>query len=460
MSELKRIRDPVHGLIKFDLGDEVDRAAWELINTSEFQRLRRVKQLGVSEFIYPGATHTRLAHSIGVFHIARDLMKVAERYVPSDKQKPHRAKTALLAALLHDVGHGPFSHAFENAEKARLTNEQYHDHEYWTAELICRKDGNIRRILKNTFGGDGSVADDIAAMLRGKEQDLYSSVVSSSFDADRLDYLRRDRMMTGSGAGAIDFEWLLDNLRVVDVPVSSGEDAEENQDNTIQVFAFEEKALQAVETFILARFQLYAQVYLHKTTRGIEQMLTAFLLAFSTEAAKGDKANLAVPEDHPLRKFYSKAKPDLDDYFALDDAVVWSAMEISAKNGRGRVKEFADRICSRGIMRGVAIDTVNPQAVDKARREFIVKQFGGELGKTVFEDRAPLSIYKDPSKETVKPHKRVYIRRKSQKVVDVTSLSKPVAALFEEQEILRYYFLNENDRKKVMSVTGEDHAAV
>ncbi len=266
--------------------------------------------------------------------------------------------------------------------------------------------------------------------------------------------------MTGSGAGAIDFEWLLDNLRVVDVPVSSGEDVEENQDNTIQVFAFEEKALQAAETFILARFQLYAQVYLHKTTRGIEQMLTAFLLAFSTEAAKGDKANLAVPEDHPLRKFYSKEKPDLDDYFALDDAVVWSAMEISAKNGQGRIKEFADRICSRGIMRGVAIDTVNPQAVDKARREFIVKQFGGELGKTVFEDRAPLSIYKDPSKETVKPHKRVYIRRKGQKVVDVTSLSKPVAALFEEQEILRYYFLNESDRKKVMSVTGEEHAAV
>ncbi len=459
MSELKRIRDPVHGLIKFDLGEEVDRAAWELINTPEFQRLRRVKQLGVSEFIYPGATHTRLAHSIGVFHIARDLMKVAERYVPSDKQKPHRAKTALLAALLHDVGHGPFSHAFENAEKARLAKEQYQDHEDWTAELICRKDGNIRRILKNTFGGDGSVADDIAAMLRGKEQDLYSSVVSSSFDADRLDYLRRDRLMTGSGAGAIDFEWLLDNLRVVDVPVSSGEDAEENQDNTIQVFAFEEKALQAAETFILARFQLYAQVYLHKTTRGIEQMLTAFLLAFSAEAAKGGKSNLAVPEDHPLFKFYSKAKPELDDYFALDDAVVWSAMEISAKNGQGRVKEFADRICSRGIMKGMAIDTVNPQPIDKARREFIVKQFSGVMGETVFEDRAPLSIYKDPSKETVKPHKRVYIRRKANKVVDITSLSKPVAALFEEQEILRYYFVNENDRKMVMNITGEDHAA-
>jgi uncharacterized protein len=457
MAEMKRIRDPVHGLITFDMSDEVDHAAWLLINTPEFQRLRRVKQLGVSEFIYPGATHTRLAHSIGVFHIARRLMKVAQRYVV-EKQNKHRGRVALIAALLHDVGHGPFSHAFENAEKVRLSKEKYRDHEDWTADLICRKDGNIRPILKERFGD--SFADDIAAMLRGMEQDLYSSVVSSSFDADRLDYLRRDRMMTGSGAGAIDFDWLLDNLRVVDVSEGSGEDTEISKENRIQVFAFEEKALQAAETFILARFQLYSQVYLHKTTRGIEQMLTAFLTAFGKEAAKGRDARLAVPEDHPLRRYYAKPQPELDDYFALDDAVVWSAMEISAKGGDGQIKDFADRICSRGIMKGVAIDMVNPEEVDKARRKFIEANFTGQLGKSVFEDRAPLSIYKDPSKESVKPHKRVYIIRKGGRVVDITSLSKPVKALFEEQEILRYYFINENDRKSVMRITGDDHAAV
>jgi hypothetical protein len=93
--DMKRIRDPIHGLITFDLEDEVDRAAWRLIDTPEFQRLRRVKQLGVSEFTFPGATHSRLAHSIGVFHIARRLMKVAERYVAGDKRKPHRMRAAL-----------------------------------------------------------------------------------------------------------------------------------------------------------------------------------------------------------------------------------------------------------------------------------------------------------------------------------------------------------------------------
>lgn len=236
MSTIKRIRDPVHGLMSFDLGEEVQRAAWRLINTPEFQRLRRVKQLGLSEFTFPGATHTRLAHSIGVFHTARSLVQVAKRYVRENARKEHRERVALLAALLHDLGHGPFSHAFENAEKARLSKGQYRDHEDWTAEMICRKDGKIRPILKDEFGGDGSIADDIAGMLRGSEQDLYSSVVSSSFDSDRLDYLRRDRMMTGSGAGAIDFEWLLDNLRVVDVPANSGEDPQYDIGKTIQAF--------------------------------------------------------------------------------------------------------------------------------------------------------------------------------------------------------------------------------
>jgi HD superfamily phosphohydrolase len=466
MGTIKRIRDPIHGLITFDFDDEVDKTAWRLMNTPEFQRLRRVKQLGVSEFIFPGATHTRLSHSIGVFHLARRLMKVAERYVPADKRNPSRMRTALLAALLHDLGHGPFSHAFESAEKARierdgLPKDSYRDHEDWTAELIQNRKGNIRPILKGEFGVDGAVADDIANMLKGSEQDLYSSVVSSSFDADRLDYLQRDRMMTGSGAGAIDLDWLLDNLRVDNVPANSGEDAEDNGVETVQAFVFEEKALQSAESFILARFHLYSQVYLHKTTRGIEKMLTAFLLAFSEEAAKGAEADttlMVVPEDHPLRAYYAKATPDLEAYFALDDAVVWSAIEISATKGKGLIRYFAERICSRGIMKGIAIDMVNPQPNDIARRKFIDQHLKGELGKTVFEDRAPLSIYKDPSKETVKPHKRVHIRREGGRVVDITSLSKPVAALYQEQEILRYYFINQDDLKKVQNTTGGSHA--
>ena len=109
-----RLRDPVHVLIVFEGVNLRDQLAWELINTPEFQRLRRIKQLGVSEFVFPGATHTRFAHCIGVFHTARQLVKIIERELLAQNSKPdlYREEVALFAALLHDIGHGPFSHAF------------------------------------------------------------------------------------------------------------------------------------------------------------------------------------------------------------------------------------------------------------------------------------------------------------------------------------------------------------
>jgi uncharacterized protein len=206
--------------------------------------------------------------------------------------------------------------------------------------------------------------------------------------------------------------------------------------------------LQAAESFILARFHLYSQVYLHKTTRGIEQMLTTFLLRFSEECKKGDKAALVVPPDHPLRVFYADSIPSLNNYIALDDAVIWTVLESSAIKGTGEIRDLAERICSRKILKSVSINVVNPQSVDVARRQYIDQNMNSKIGQDIFEDRASLSIYKDPSKETVKPHKRVYIKREDDSVVDITSLSKPIGALYEDQEVLRYYFINEKEERK------------
>ena len=464
MAHFKRIRDPVHNLIIFDLEDrdsEVDKAAWQLINVPEFQRLRRVKQLGVSEFTFPGATHTRFAHSIGVFHVARKLMKIAKKQC-SD-WNPNKARVALIAALLHDIGHGPFSHAFEIAEKDRLKDRLglYKDHEHWTAEIIASERHGVRQVLKEIFGASGAIADDVASLLTTDPTDIYAAVVSSSFDADRLDYLQRDRLMTGSGAGAIDFEWLLDNLRVVQVPsvVEEGESAvaidhSESPTENIETFAFEEKALQAVEAFILARYHLYSQVYLHHATRGMEQMISKFLFEFANESARGVAANLAVHEDHPLRAYYAE-EPNISRYLDLDDAVVWSAIEITAERGNGSLKDQAKRIRDRKLMKSVAIDIQNPTAIDKARRRFIDTELLPKMENSIFVDRAPLSIYKDAQLENVKPHKRVYIKRKHEEPVDVARLSKPVQALAAGEEILRYYFLDESVRNSVLKITGE-----
>ena len=111
LAKTQRIRDPIHGLIVFDKNTPTDMLAWKLIQTPEFQRLRRIKQLGVSELVFPSATHTRFAHSIGVYHIARKLMSVVEQSMKKSEYNPKRAQTVLIASLLHDIGHGPFSHA-------------------------------------------------------------------------------------------------------------------------------------------------------------------------------------------------------------------------------------------------------------------------------------------------------------------------------------------------------------
>jgi len=211
----QRVRDPVHGLIVFTdegPGARRDQTAWALLDTPEFQRLRRIRQLGLSEFTFPGATHSRFAHSVGVFHTARALVGILSRLLPEPEFDPDRANLAVLAALLHDLGHGPFSHAFEEVQKARGSEKH---HEAWTAEIIRNPEGAVRPILEKYRNG---LAEDIAELLTvDAPKDIYHAVVSSSFDADRLDYLRRDRLMTGTGAGAIDFDWLLDNLRITEV---------------------------------------------------------------------------------------------------------------------------------------------------------------------------------------------------------------------------------------------------
>src|SRR5690606_17032557 len=215
----QRVRDPVHNLIGFGT-DEFEHALWRVIQTRPFQRLRRIRQLGFSEFVFPGATHTRFAHSVGVFHTARLLMSVIRRYVGEHNQqfKLRQAEYALTAALLHDVGHGMFSHAFETVGKE--FGWPMARHEEVSQKLI--RDSEVSFILDSELGNGyaGNVADVIA---QGIPNDLYCSVVSSQFDADRLDYMQRDRLMTGVQSSGVDTVWLLSNLEVAEVPMGADE---------------------------------------------------------------------------------------------------------------------------------------------------------------------------------------------------------------------------------------------
>jgi uncharacterized protein len=451
-AKMQRIRDPVHGLITFDKNDPEtarrDMTAWKLLNTPEMQRLRRVRQLGVSEFTFPGATHTRFAHSVGVFHTARQLLAILTGKLDPADRKTDRADTAIFAALLHDIGHGPFSHAFEKVQESR---EAEKNHEAWSADIILREGGSVRRILEEHRRG---MTQEVADLLRAEvPEDAYHAIVSSSFDADRLDYLQRDRLMTGSGAGAIDFDWLIENLQVADVPLGADDD---ETGVTQKTFCLDHKALQAAESFLLARFHLFQQVYLHKTTRGFENLVGAFLKAVADNAAKGTEGSIGLDERDALVRFFRVDGETIENYLDLDDTAVWVAATLSAAGPDTPSREFAQRLLRREPLFALDISTALPreaeEPLEKAQMRWEVEEarldalFADELDKTVFKDVASTSIYSETGANQSKAHKRLAILNGG-KPIEITRISDVVRALQPKLKQVRYYFMNEKDRK-------------
>ena len=310
---------------------ETDRIAWRLLDTKEFQRLRRIRQLGFSDLVYPGATHTRFAHSIGVYHMARRLLDVIAREQGPNHDR-YRARGALLAALLHDVGHGPFSHAFESAAKAvGLTRR----HEEWSAEIV-QGDTDVNRVLREI---DGQLPDQIGALLKEEEaKDIYAAVVSSQFDADRIDYIQRDRLMSGVQFGHVDDDWLLDCLEVGSVTIGGSDYVQ------VPCLYLGPKGTAVAEDYLEARYRLYWTVYMHKTTRAAEKMLEELL-----RDAASSLRNDSLARREPVLRYLTAATPSLDAYLRLDDAAVLAALAEYAECSTPRVAELAGRLRDRNL---------------------------------------------------------------------------------------------------------------
>jgi uncharacterized protein len=341
----QRIRDPIHDLIVFDgpEASQLEGTLWRILQTRPFQRLRRVKQLGFSDLVYPGATHSRFAHSVGVFHTSRLLMDIVKKHL-SNKQDT-RENHALAAALVHDVGHGPFSHAFENVGKRlglKLAN-----HETLSEELI--RSGEIADVFDKEM--EKGFAENVADILKKDGvKTVHHAVVSSQFDADRLDYIRRDRLMTGSQHAAIDFSWLLANLQIGKVP--------RGVDNTalspIETFVIGPKAIHAAEAYVLGLFQLYPTVYFHKTTRGIEKLFEELLVRLVQLVRQGQIDKSGLDSRHPLIRFAQK--PDnTESALLLDDAVVWGALPLMHEAEDVLVSQFSRRLRDRNLFQCVDV---------------------------------------------------------------------------------------------------------
>ena len=445
----KRLRDPVHGLIVFDNRDPlgIDPLAWDLIDTPEFQRLRRIRQLGVSEFTFPGAVHTRFAHSIGVFHTARTLVKVIRREMSRNDQpfEEPKAKVVLVAALLHDLGHGPFSHTFEEVQKSRDVKKR---HEQWTADIIRNPAGQISPLLERFEPG---FTEKVAQLLEKEDpEDIYHAVVSSSFDADRLDYLQRDRMMTGIGAGAIDFDWLIENVRVAHIDLNAPDEGD-GEAPKAPTFCLEKKALPAAEQFLLARYTLHQQVYFHKATRCVEHMIGKLLRAVARCAAKqADKKLTGLPPDHPLLRFFGREGETVENYLALDDALITGSLEALSRAKDPVISDTAARLRDRRLYKTLDLaEFGEDQGTQRSRLRRISRDFAGKVKSedVLVDDKASIGIYAEIGGDEERMHKKLHVLDGgTPKEISKHELSPLIEALANKKQFTRVYFKDVADR--------------
>src|SRR5690625_1462751 len=316
LDEVKVFKDPVHRYVRVK-----DQVIWDLIATPEFQRLRRIKQLGTTNLTFHGAEHSRLNHSLGVYEVVRRIINKLE-----DKEGWNNAERliCLCAALLHDLGHGPFSHSFEKVFSL--------DHEKFTKKIIL-EDTNVNAILSR-------IADDFPERVAQVIDKTYSdklvvSVISSQIDADRMDYLLRDAYYTGVSYGQFDMERILRVMR----PTESQ-------------LVIKSTGMHAVEDYIMCRYQMYWQVYFHPVTRSAEVILTK-ILHRAKHLFESDYTFELEPS-HFISLF--KDTIILEDYLKLDESVVHYYFQLWQNEKDPILSDLCQRFVNRNLFKYVEFD--------------------------------------------------------------------------------------------------------
>ena len=286
LDETKVLKDPVHSYIHIHY-----EVIWNCLDSKEFQRLRRIRQLGGDFQVYPTAEHSRFSHSLGVYEIVRRM--VTEVKSLCVELTEYEKVCVMLAGLLHDVGHGPFSHAFEH-----ITN---HSHEEYTAKIIL---GNteLNAILRAV--SEKLPLDIVSIIQHTHENDILNQIVSGQLDADRMDYLLRDSYFTATSYGQFDLERILRTMRV----------RKTNEGRKVIVVKY--TGIHSVEDYIMARYQMYWQVYYHPVARSYEavfiQLFNRLKDIFKVDKDYFEDMKVLIP-------FLEKSEVSVDEYFKLDE---------------------------------------------------------------------------------------------------------------------------------------------
>lgn len=317
LNEEKVFKDPVHRYVHVR-----DQVIWDLIATKEFQRLRRIRQLGTTYFTFHGAEHSRFNHSLGVYEIIRRI--IDDVFDGRPEWDPEERLLSLCSALLHDLGHGPFSHSFEKV---------FHlDHEEFTQEIIVGNTEVNQVLSKVSPHFPKKVAEVIAKTYENK---LIVSLISSQLDADRMDYLLRDAYFTGVSYGHFDMERLLRVMRPKEEQV-----------------VFKYSGMHAVEDYIMSRYQMYWQVYFHPVTRSAEVILTKIL-----HRAKQLHDEFYSFKQHPIH-FYSLFEDEmtLEDYLKLDESVILYYFQMWQEEEDSILSDLCTRFMNRNLFKYVDFD--------------------------------------------------------------------------------------------------------
>ncbi|MFD0897178.1 HD domain-containing protein [Loigolactobacillus binensis] len=393
----KVLRDPVHNYIHVQ-----HQVILDLINTKEFQRLRRIKQLGTASFTFHGAEHSRFSHSVGVYEIARQICDNFQRNFPT--QKPgdglwddHERLVALCAALLHDIGHGPYSHTFEHIFKT--------NHEQITVAVLTDPTTEVNAVLQRV---SPDFPEQVASVItHDYPNPQVVQMISSQIDADRMDYLLRDAYNTGTEYGKFDLTRILRVMR----PYKEG-------------IAFSMDGMHAVEDYILSRFQMYLQVYFHPVSRSMEMILQHLLQRAKTLYEEGALPAENVP--HLLLPFLENDFT-LADYLKLDDGVLTTYFIQWQDFDDPILSDLASRFLNRRPLKSVSVTEKTQSMLPKMRQLIAAVGYDTTYYTAINNSYdLPYDAY-DP--HAANPKTQIEISQPDGSLIELSTLSDIVAAI-------------------------------
>jgi len=420
----KIIRDPLLGYVHLT-ENEI-----KLLDTPVFQRLRRIKQLANTDLVYPGAVHTRFEHSLGVLETA---YRIAER-IPSIRNNLDKIKQIRYAALLHDIGHGPYSHVFEDIV-ARITRDSKFKHELISREIL-QVDDDIRSIV-------GSDIDGVLDLLTSTQKNRVEyGIISGPLDADKLDYLRRDSYHAGVAYGVFDATRVLYTLKEIKRKILGSEES---------YLGVDMKGREAVIGMLLAYYYMHETVYGHKTRRIADTMLVR-------------SVELAVKEqyiDSNLFSFRSGDKDFIESFKLLDDR---SLLDMLLEKSKGVAKDIAFRLENRNLFKAVfgkdlkIFDPVKRnyfQRINIDETKKLEEQIGEHLKidpSYVIVDRQSISnpLYREPG--SIPRAELILLQDKDEQPIDLSEVPSPISGK-EMKSVERLWVFvpvqNDSERKKI-----------